>query len=111
MTEEIDIFSKIRDGLVEANIVYKNKYVTAFKDINPVTPVHILIIPNIKIVTANDVCKDHIEYLGNMILAASDIAKKYNIDETGYRIIINCGRHGGQEIQRVKMHFLSPHRM
>ncbi len=106
MNDNEDIFSKIRDGLIESNIVYKNEYVTAFEDINPSAPVHILIIPNIKIPTVNDVTEEHVPYLGNMILAASVIAKQKCIDENGYRLIINCNKHGGQEVFYIHMHLV-----
>ena len=101
-----DIFSNIRDGVADATIVLKNDYVTAFEDVRPSAPVHVLIIPNIKLSTVNDASADAVPYLGNMILAAAEIAKQKQIDEGGYRLIINCNKHGGQEIFYLHMHLV-----
>ena len=101
-----DIFSKIRDGELEANIVFRNEFVTAFYDKFPSALVHILIIPNNKYETLNDINEDSVPYLGNMLLAASKIAKQFKIDEDGYRVIINCNKNGGQEIFYLHMHLV-----
>ena len=101
-----DIFSQIRDNESPADIVFKNEYVTAFKDISPITPVHIIIIPNTKYATLNDINEESVPYLGNMLLAASKIAKQSNIAEDGYRIILNCNKNGGQDVYYIHIHLL-----
>lgn len=106
-----DIFSKIRDGELEGKIVYKNEFVTAFHDKFPSALVHILIIPNEKYRTLNDIDEKSVPYLGNMLLAASRIAKEMKIDEDGYRAIINCNKNGGQEIFYLHMHLVGGFRL
>ena len=101
-----NIFEKIRDGQEKADIVYKDDYITAFKDIDPNAPVHILIIPNKKIHSLNDIQEEDSNYLSNILLVAKKIAKQFNIDQTGYRLITNCGSDGGQEVQYLHFHLV-----
>ena len=103
---EKNIFSKIRDGEAEASIVLKNEYVTAFKDIEPSTPHHIVIIPNKEIATVNDVQEEDALMMGHLFLAARDIAKNLEIDQSGYRLIMNCNKDGGQEVFYTHMHLV-----
>ena len=103
---EENIFEKIRDGKEKADIVYKDDYITAFKDIDPNAPVHILIIPNKKIESLNEIQEEDSNYLSNILLGAKKIAKQFNIDQTGYRLITNCGSDGGQEIQYLHFHLV-----
>ena len=83
---ETNIFEKIRDGEEKADIVYRDNYITAFKDIDPNAPVHILIIPNKTIVSLNDIQEEDSSYLSNILLGAKKIAKQFNIDENGVPI-------------------------
>ncbi len=101
-----DVFSKIIDGKIKSDIVYKDKYVTAFNDIKPKSPVHILIIPNVFIKNMNHVNDDHLFILGKLLLVASKIAYIKKINKFGYRIVINCNKHGGQEINYLHLHLL-----
>lgn len=101
-----NIFEQIRDGEASANIVYKDKYVTAFKDKFPDTPVHILIIPNRKIVTLSDIKEDDAVYMSKIMICASNIAKEYNLHESGFRLITNSGKNGGQEVQYLHFHLV-----
>lgn len=101
-----NIFEKIRDGEEKADIVYKDDYITAFNDIDPNAPVHILIIPNKKIESLNDIQEEDSNYLSNILLGAKKIAKQFNIDQTGYRLITNCGSDGGQEVQYLHFHLV-----
>jgi len=101
-----NIFEKIRDGKEKADIVYKDDYITAFKDIDPNAPVHILIIPNKKIESLNEIQEEDSNYLSNILLGAKKIAKQFNIDQTGYRLITNCGSDGGQEVQYLHFHLV-----
>lgn len=105
------IFSKIIAREIPADIVYEDENVTAFKDINPLAPVHILIIPNKEIATVNDVEDADALVLGQLFIAAKKIAEDQGIAETGYRLIINCGEHGGQEVFHLHMHLLGGHRL
>jgi histidine triad (HIT) family protein len=100
------IFSKIIAKEIPAQIVYQDDRVTAFKDINPVAPVHILIVPNKEIATVNDVTPEDEAVLGHMLVVAKQIAQEQNIADGGYRLIINCGDDGGQEVYHLHMHLL-----
>ena len=102
-----NIFEKIRDGEEKADIVYKDDYITAFKDIHPDAPVHILIIPNKKMESLNEIQEEDSNYLSNILLGAKKIAKQLNIDQTGYRLITNCGSDGGQEVPHLHFHIFA----
>tara|TARA_B100002019_G_C21092553_1_gene509365 strand:+ start:96 stop:494 length:399 start_codon:yes stop_codon:yes gene_type:complete len=103
---EKNIFEKIRDGESPAEIILKNEYITAFQDIYPSAPVHILIIPNKMIPSLSDIEDEDAIYLSQIFLAAKQIAQKFNIIETGYRVITNCGKNGGQEIPYLHFHLV-----
>lgn len=100
------IFSKIIHKEIPAEIVYQDDLVTAFKDINPSAPVHILIVPNHEIETVDDVTAGDEQALGRLFTAARQIARDMGIAEQGYRLIINCREHGGQEVYHLHMHLL-----
>ncbi len=91
---EETIFSKIIRREIPSDIVYQDELVTAFRDISPQAPTHILIIPNILIPTVNDVTAEHEQALGRMITVAAKIAEQEGIAEDGYRLIMNTNRHG-----------------
>lgn len=103
MAEET-IFSKIIRGEIPADIVHQDDRVTAFRDINPQAPTHVLIIPNKLIPTVNDVTPEDEATLGHMLIVARAVAEKEGIAEDGYRLLINCGRHGHQEVFHLHMH-------
>ncbi len=105
MAEET-IFSKIIRREIPSDVVYQDDLVTAFRDIAPQAPTHILIVPNILIPTLNDVKDEHEAALGRMVTVAAKIAEQEGIAEDGYRLIINCNRHGGQEVYHIHMHLL-----
>ncbi|KTS16549.1 purine nucleoside phosphoramidase [Pantoea dispersa] len=105
MAEET-IFSKIIRREIPADVVYQDELVTAFRDIAPKAPTHILIVPNVLIPTANDVQAAHEQALGRMVTVAAKIARDEGIAEDGYRLIINCNRHGGQEVYHIHMHLV-----
>ena len=105
MAEET-IFSKIIRREIPANILYQDELVTAFKDISPQAPTHILIIPNHLIATVNDVKSSDEKALGRMVTVAAKLASEAGIAENGYRLIMNCNQHGGQEVFHIHMHLL-----
>ena len=105
MAEET-IFSKIIRKEIPADIVYQDDLVTAFRDINPRAPTHILIIPNTIIPTVDDVTPEDEQVLGRLFTTASKIARAEGIAEDGYRLIVNCRQHGGQEVYHLHMHLL-----
>ncbi len=105
------VFSQIIKGDIPATIVYQDDLVTAFRDINPAAPVHILIVPNKEIATVNDLAEEDEQVAGRLLLAARRIAAQEGIADSGYRLIINCNRDGGQEVYHLHMHLLGGRRM
>ncbi len=105
MSEET-IFSKIIRREIPAEVVYQDELITAFKDINPRAPQHFLIIPNKLIPTVNDVEAEDEAAMGRMFTVAKKIAKEQGIAEDGYRLIMNCNLHGGQEVYHIHMHLV-----
>lgn len=101
-----NIFAQIVNGDVPADIVYRDDQVTAFRDISPKAPVHILIIPNKEIPTVNDIDDADETLVGHMIIVARDLARKEGIAADGYRLLINCNRHGGQEVYHLHLHLM-----
>ncbi len=99
------IFGKIVRGEIPADIVYQDDLVTAFRDIQPQAPTHILIVPNEPIATAADVEARHEAALGRLFVAARSIAEREGL-EHGYRLIVNCGDHGHQEVFHLHVHLL-----
>ncbi|MEJ2216058.1 MAG: HIT domain-containing protein [Gemmatimonadota bacterium] len=100
------IFGKIVRGELDADIVYRDDLVTAFRDIDPKAPTHVLIVPNEAIPTVNDVEASHEAVLGHLFVVARQIAEQEGIAEDGYRLLVNCGRNGGQEVLHLHMHLL-----
>lgn len=100
------IFSKIIAKDIPADIVYEDDLVMAFRDIAPQAPVHILIIPKAEIATVNDVSAAHEATLGRLFTAAAEIARAEGIAKDGFRLMVNCNAHGGQEVFHLHMHLL-----
>ncbi len=105
MAEET-IFSKIIRKEIPADVVYQDDLVTAFRDINPRAPSHILIIPNKVIPTVNDIEAEDEAVMGRMFTVARKLAEDEGIAQDGYRLIVNCNSHGGQEVYHIHMHLV-----
>ena len=106
------IFSKIIRKEIPADIVHESDTVLAFRDINPQAPTHILIIPKIEIPTVTEISgKDHAELLGEMIDTANQLAKTEGFSEDGFRLVMNCGDKGGQEVYHLHLHLLGGRQM
>ena len=103
MAEET-IFSKIIKHEIPSEIVYQDDEVTAFKDISPKAKVHILIVPNKVIPTVNEIEDEDAALIGKMVLTAKKLAKDLGFAENGYRLVINCGEDGGQEVPHLHLH-------
>ena len=99
------IFGQIIRGELPADIVYRDDLVTAFRDVSPQAPTHILIVPNEPIPTAADVTEEHEPALGRLFTAARRIAEEQGLSD-GYRLIVNCKEHGHQEVFHLHMHLL-----
>ena len=105
------IFSKIIRREIPADILYQDDLVTAFRDIHPQAPTHVLIIPNKIIPTVNDVTPEDELMLGRLFTVARKIAEQEGIAENGYRLLVNCNRDGGQEVYHLHMHILGGRRL
>lgn len=100
------IFSKIIRGESPADIVYQDDLVTAFRDINPAAPIHLLIVPNKELATVNDLADGDERLAGHMLLVAKRLAQQEGISQSGYRLIVNCNRDGGQDVYHLHMHLI-----
>jgi histidine triad (HIT) family protein len=100
------LFCKIVNGDIPTDRIYEDDDVLAFPDINPAAPVHVLIIPKRHIATTLDLADEAPELAGAMMKAAAEVARKKNIDKSGYRLIYNTNADGGQEVFHVHMHVL-----
>ena len=100
------IFAQIVRGEVSADVLYQDELVTAFRDVQPQAPTHILVVPNKPVPTVADVTDADEPSLGRMIRVAARLAEEEGIDQEGYRLIINCRAHGGQEVYHVHLHLL-----
>jgi histidine triad (HIT) family protein len=105
------LFCKIIEGTIPSEKVYEDEYVLAFKDINPVAPVHVLVIPKKHIKDINDITEENSMYFGKIMLAIKEVAKICGIYDNGYRIISNIGEDGGQVIPHLHFHVLGGQKM
>lgn len=105
------IFCKIIKSETPANIVYQDERVIAFDDLYPKAPIHKLIIPRQHIATLNELTEQDEQLLGHMVYVAKQLAKELNIDEKGYRTLINCNADAGQIIFHIHLHLLGGRRM
>lgn len=100
------IFCKIARGEIPTEKVYEDDMVFAFKDINPAAPVHILIIPKSHVASVMDLRNDNSEVVGHIFMVAQRLAREFNLDEKGFRIVNNCGQDGGQTVFHLHFHLL-----
>lgn len=103
---ETCIFCKIINKEISAEIVYEDEEIIAFKDIHPITPVHILVIPKKHIESVMEIKEEDKEVIGKIYLVINKIAKEQGIDKKGFRVIANCGEDGGQEVKHIHFHLL-----
>jgi len=100
------LFCKIVRKEIPSKIVYEDEAVLAFWDINPLTPVHILFIPKKHITSLATMKEDDAEVIGKIYNAINKIAEDQGIKEKGYRVIVNCGEDGGQEVKHLHFHLM-----
>ncbi len=100
------IFCDIVNKKSPAKIVYEDNAIIAFPDIHPSAPVHILIIPKKHLSCVNDITDVDQSLVGKMILVAKKLARENKIDQSGYRLIINCGKDAGQVVEHLHLHLL-----
>ena len=100
------VFCRIVAGEIPADIVYQDKALLAFRDINPQAPMHILIIPKSHIASLADITAKHQALMGRIILLARDLAETEGISDRGYRLSVSTGADGGQLVPHVHFHML-----
>lgn len=98
------IFCKIVAGEIPSTKVYEDEFVYAFEDINPLAPVHVIVVPRVHIATLNELADSRIWF--SMLTAAQSIAKAKGVDASGYRVAVNCGPDGTQIVMHLHMHVL-----
>lgn len=100
------IFCKIASGEIPSNILYRDEDVVVFPDINPVAPVHLLIIPIKHIASVAEIKDADAALVGKMVAVASKMAEEQGLVKNGYRLIINHGAHAGQVVFHLHMHLM-----
>lgn len=100
------IFCNIVTGKIPSDIVYQDDEVIAFRDISPQSPVHLLVIPKKHFTSLVHLTGDEKELMGHMITVANQLARDEGISEVGYRLVINCGKQGGQLVPHLHLHVM-----
>ena len=106
MTDETCLFCRIIAGDIPSDTVHEDELVLAFNDINPVAPVHQLIIPKRHIESVADLSETDAELLGRLFTVTAELARKAQLPETGYRVVTNVGDDGGQSVPHLHFHLI-----
>ena len=101
------LFCKIIKGEIPSTKVYEDDEILAFKDINPAAPIHILVIPKKHIISLAHLEKEDEIIVGKIYTVINKIAEEQGVKEKGYRVIVNCGKDGGQEVMHLHFHLLA----
>lgn len=101
------LFCKIVKKEIPSEVVYEDEEVLAFKDIHPAAPIHILVIPKKHITSLVDLKQEDIPVIGKIYEVINKIAKQQEFDQKGFRVIVNCGEDGGQEVGHLHFHLLA----
>lgn len=105
------LFCNIIKGNIPSTKVYENEYVYAFRDINPMAKVHVLVIPKVHIASVNGINETNIEVLSHIFLAIKEIVKIENIEQSGYRVVTNCGDDACQSVHHLHFHILGGNKL
>ncbi|MDD4923563.1 MAG: histidine triad nucleotide-binding protein [Dehalococcoidales bacterium] len=105
------IFCKIIEGKIPGDFVFKDDEIVAFKDIHPLTPTHLLVVPIKHIGALTDLATTDNTLMGNMIAVANKVARDERIADSGYRLVINSGKHAGQLVAHLHIHVLGGRQM
>jgi histidine triad (HIT) family protein len=100
------IFCKIVAGEIPSDTVYQDEEIIAFRDINPQAPVHIVIIPRKHITSLSRLSEGDSALVGHMVATANKLAEDEGVADKGYRVVINCGKEGGQLVPHLHMHLV-----
>ena len=105
------IFCRIISGDIPSDTLYQDEQVVAFRDINPKAPVHLLLVPRKHIESLADLSEDEASIMGHLVAAANRLAREAGISEKGYRLVVNSGPEGGQEVPHLHLHLLGGRQM
>jgi len=100
------LFCKSANGQMDTEFLYENERLVVFRDINPHAPVHLLIVPKRHIRSINDLAPGDSDILAEMIMTAKEMAKKENVNESGYKLLFNVEKGGGQVIFHLHLHLI-----
>ena len=105
------VFCQIIAGEIPSKILYQDEEVAVFPDINPAAPTHLLIVTRKHIPSLAHLSDDEVSIVGHMVKVANQIARQNGFAEGGYRVVINCGKEGGQVVPHLHMHLLAGRKM
>ena len=105
--EENCLFCKIIKGEIPSSKVYEDEEILAFNDINPAAPIHVLVIPKKHITSLAEMKDGDEKIISKIYKVINEIAEKQRFKENGYRVIVNCGKDGGQEVEHLHFHLLA----
>ena len=108
---EKTVFKKIIDGEIPAELLLETDHCLAFRDIDPKAPQHVLVIPRKEVLNVAALQDDDEELAGKLLLAVRDVARQLGMEDSGYRIVANCGQHGGQSVDHLHFHILGGRQM
>lgn len=100
------IFCKIARKEIPTKFLYEDDLVAAFRDIHPIAPVHVLVIPKKHIASVAEARQDDEQVMGRLIMAAKKVSEDLGISEKGYKLLVRVGEHGGQEVEHMHMHLI-----
>ncbi|MCK9273770.1 MAG: histidine triad nucleotide-binding protein [Syntrophales bacterium] len=100
------IFCKIINGEIPSDKVYENESAFAFEDIEPMAPVHVIVVPKMHIATLMDFSSENSKAAADLIEAVQEVARIKKVDQPGFRTVINCNKNGGQLIYHLHIHVL-----
>ncbi len=105
------VFDRILQGQAKADVVYEDDHVLAFRDIHPQTPVHVLVIPKVRTRNLDDLADRDPAEAGVFLRAVAVVARSLGLPDQGYRVVMNCGRHGQQSVDYLHAHILGGRQM
>jgi histidine triad (HIT) family protein len=105
------LFQKIADKEIPSTLVYEDEQVFAFKDIDPQAPTHVLIVPRKPIPRIAEAKPEDHQVLGHLLLKAAEVARKLGLEKSGYRLVFNSGKEGGESVPHLHCHILGGRQM
>lgn len=100
------LFCRIIAGEIPSDVIYQDEDFLAFRDIEPMAPTHLIIVPKTHITSLAELTEQQQGFIGRLIILAQKLAEKEGIAERGYRLAINCGPEGGQVVPHLHFHLI-----